>query len=135
MLPESLTDNRSDLGSFLRTIRHRSPTPRQVHQSCHGAFGAASQESFALIQHGLLATIQDSDCLGNGLASIRQQDNQNANDQARILVTLAFGLAQLLLLPAAKPDLVFVRFVSYWLRLSFSRDGLNYTLKTFGEQV
>ena len=135
MFPERLADHRGDLGAFLSPIRHRSPTPRQIHQSCHGTFRTASQKSFALVQHGLLTTAQNSDCLGNGLASIRQQDNQKANDQARTLVTLAFGLAQLLLLPAAKSDLVFVRFASYWIEALLSRDGLNYTLKTFGEQV
>jgi hypothetical protein len=135
VFPERLADNGGDLGAFLRPIRHRSPTSRQVHQGCHGAFGAASQKSFALIQHGLLTTTQDIHCLGNGLASIRQQDNQNANDQTRILVTLAFGLAQFLLLPAAKPDPVFVRYSSYWIEALLSRDGLNYTLKTSGEQV
>jgi len=110
--PERLADNRGDLGSFSWSIRHRSPTSRQVLQGFHGSFRAASQKSFPLIQHCLFTTSQDI-CRGcNGFPPVSQQDNQNANHQTGTLVSFLLCLAQRLFFLAAELDSIFVRFAS-----------------------
>jgi hypothetical protein len=112
VFPQGLADNRNRLGSFLRTICHWSPTSRQVLQCCYRSFRTAIQESLALIQHCLFATAQYFGRGRDGLASIGQQYDQDANHQPSTLASLFLCLTQHLLLLAAEADSVFVRFAS-----------------------
>jgi hypothetical protein len=69
---------------------------------------AACQKSFALVQHRLLTATQQLAAGSYGLTRVSQQDDEHADDQARLCVALPFGLTQCLFLFARELYSVFV---------------------------